>query len=227
MCQKGGNNLCICKLFEQQSYPLPAGNFCSLFLVLPWFLTTHHLEFPLWSCFQCQQAWVCSLLIASRLHKAKSRKCSIDLQKYWRRSDWLFFPCFIMWHWNFLEMHSSSPLPCFALLETRSSAGTPWPIKSVTLQSYIRTFWPSLCCMKTSEAHDAIFQLNIWFAECTYLLLCLEQVFVDNVESLKPQEEVKPRREVGDAFIGKLKWWMWRFVLINCKATEKRNIQPI
>ena len=47
-------------------------------------------------------------------------------------------------------------VPSFAVLETRSCAGTPWPIRVVTLQSYIRVFWPSLCCMKTSEARDAI-----------------------------------------------------------------------
>lgn len=50
---------------------------------------------------------------------------------------------------------------------------------------------------------------------------------MDNQESLKPQEEVKPRRQVGDGFIGKIKWQVWRFVLINCKATEKRNRQRI
>lgn len=51
--------------------------------------------------------------------------------------------------------------------------------------------------------------------------------FVDNQESLKLREEVKPRRKVGDGFTGKIKWWVWRFVVINCNATEKRNIQPI
>lgn len=88
--------------------------------------------------------------------------------------------------------------------------------RMVTLQSYIRSFWCSLCCVKALEAHDATSQINTWFAEWTFLLLCLAEVFVDNQENLKPQEEVKPRREVGDGFIGKLKWWVWRFVLINC-----------
>lgn len=32
---------------------------------------------------------------------------------------------------------------------------------------------------------------------------------------------------MGDGFIGKRKWWVWRSVLINCKATEKRNMEPI
>lgn len=50
---------------------------------------------------------------------------------------------------------------------------------------------------------------------------------MDNQESLKPQEEVKSRREGEDGFIGKLRWWVWRSVLINCKAREKTNIQPI
>lgn len=69
-------------------------------------------------------------------------------------------------------------------------------------------------------------QLNTWFAEWTYPLLCLVEVFVDSQGSLKPPEEVKSRREVGDGFIGKMKWWAGRFLLINCKAVEKRNIQP-
>lgn len=48
-----------------------------------------------------------------------------------------FFPCFMTWHWNFLEMCS----PPFGILDTRSCAGTPWPIKVVTLQSYSGTFF--------------------------------------------------------------------------------------
>lgn len=32
---------------------------------------------------------------------------------------------------------------------------------------------------------------------------------------------------MGDGFIVKIKWWAGRFVLINCKATEKRNIELI
>lgn len=47
-----------------------------------------------------------------------------------------------------------------------------------------------------------------------------------NQASLKPWEMVKPRRVVGDGFVGKRKWWVWRSVLINCKATEKRNTEP-
>lgn len=70
-------------------------------------------------------------------------------------------------------------------------------------------------------------QLKTRFAGQTFPLLCLAEVFVDNQASLELWEEVKPRRVVGDGFVGKIKWWVGRFVLINCKATEKRNIEPI
>lgn len=39
----------------------------------------------------------------------------------------------------------------------------------------------------------------------------MAELFVDNQEGLKPQKEVKPRREMGDEFTEKLKWWVWRF----------------
>lgn len=78
-------------------------------------------------------------------------------------------------------------------------------------------------------------QLNTRFAGQTRPLLCLAEVFVDNQAvfvdnqaSLKPWEEVKePRRVVGDGFVGKIKRWVQKFVLISCKATEKRNVEPI
>lgn len=38
----------------------------------------------------------------------KSHKSSSDLKNQRTRSNWLFFPCFIVQHWNFLEMHSLS-----------------------------------------------------------------------------------------------------------------------
>lgn len=56
----GVEQLVCCKLCKQYCYPLLAGNFFSLLLFYfiffsPWFLTTCHLEFPLWSCHQCQR----------------------------------------------------------------------------------------------------------------------------------------------------------------------------
>lgn len=70
-------------------------------------------------------------------------------------------------------------------------------------------------------------QLNKWFAGQTHPLLSLAEVFVDDQASLKPWEEVKePRRVLGDGFVGQIKWWVPRFVLINCKATRKMNLEP-
>lgn len=47
---------------------------------------------------------------------------------------------------------------------------------------------------------------------------------MDNQEGLKP---IRSESKERDGLIGKLKWWVWRFLLMNCKAGEKRNIQPI
>ena len=46
-------------------------------------------------------------------------------------------------------------------------------------------------------------QLNARFAEGTCLLLCLAWASVDHQERLKPLKEARPRREMGDGFIGK------------------------
>lgn len=87
----------------------------------------------------------------------KQHQPSADLQNHCARSDWLFFPLF--YHMA-LELPWNARSP-FAILGTRSGAGTPWPMKEVMLCNYFRIFWPSFCCVKTSEARRAI------LAKCT------------------------------------------------------------
>lgn len=153
-----------------------------------------HLEFPPWSWYRCEWDQVWSLLIAARLHKAKSCKSSVDLQNHGSRSDWLFFSLFYHTALGFPWNAQCAPLPSCRLEAALGLLGTT---RVVTLQSYIRIFFDPICVAWKPQRLMMPSQLNTRFAEWTYLLLCLAQVFVDNQESLKPWEEVKPRREGG------------------------------
>lgn len=141
MCQEGWNNLCVCKLCKQYCYPLLAGNFFSLLLFYfiffsPWFLTTCHLEFPLWSCHQCQRD---CFIIAYCINTAQSSVNPLLVSKITKQGQTGSFSLFY---------YVALALPC--------SAGTLWPVREVMLWSYSRIFGPSLCCVKTWEARGAI-----------------------------------------------------------------------